>query len=68
MDLQYDSFNFRSQLSGLAVTWRPKVVLLLVTFDCEFAGVGGDLSSCQRLSDSVDTDIVFLGCELAGAD
>lgn len=68
MDLQCDGFNFRSQMSGSAVTWRPQVVLLLVTFECELAGVGGDLSSSQRLSDSVDTDIVFLGCELSGAD
>lgn len=68
MDLQCECFNFRSQMAGPAVTWRPQVVLLLVTFECELAGVDGDLSSSQRLSDSVDTDIVFLGCELAGAD
>lgn len=68
MDLQCNGFNFRPQMSSPAVTWQPQVVLLLVTFECEFAGVGGDLSSSQRLSDSVDTDIVFLGYELAGAD
>lgn len=55
-------------MSGLAVTWRLQVVLLLVTFECELAGVGGGLSSSQRLFDSVDTDIVFLECELPGAD
>lgn len=55
-------------MSGPAVTWWPQVALLLVTFECELADVGGDLSSRERLSDSVDTNMVFLGYVFSGAD
>lgn len=51
-----------------ASIWLLRVVLLLLTFQCELADVGGDLSSSERLSDSVDTDMVSLGCEFSGAD
>ena len=67
MDLPCDGFNFRSQMSGPAATRQPQVVLLLVIFACELSDVGGDLHRSERLSDSVDTDTVSLGCEFSGA-